>query len=106
MNSTVVFSLYDFLQRIVFNLQCFSFSFQQQEQDPTNLYIANLPVYFSEKDLDMMFKDYGTVISTRILRKPDGLSRGVGFARMESKEKCDQIIQAFNGKILPGKIIH
>ncbi|KAL5006779.1 hypothetical protein ScPMuIL_015585 [Solemya velum] len=75
---------------------------KQQEQDPTNLYIANLPVYFSEKDLDIMFKDYGTVISTRILRKPDGLSRGVGFARMESKEKCDQIIQAFNGKILPG----
>ena len=49
-----------------------------------------------------MLKDYGTVISTRILRKPDGVSRGVGFARMESKEKCDAVINAFNGKILPG----
>ncbi|KAH3720758.1 hypothetical protein DPMN_063662 [Dreissena polymorpha] len=75
---------------------------KQQEQDPTNLYIANLPLYFSEQNLENMLKDYGTVISTRILRKPDGVSRGVGFARMESKEKCDQVINAFNGKILPG----
>ncbi|XP_046363891.1 RNA-binding motif, single-stranded-interacting protein 3-like isoform X5 [Haliotis cracherodii] len=74
----------------------------QQEQDPTNLYIANLPIYFTEKNLENMFKDYGTVISTRILRKPDGLSRGVGFARMESREKCQQVIDAFNAKILPG----
>ena len=81
------------------------FFFQQQEQDPTNLYIANLPLYFSEQNLENMLKDYGTVISTRILRKPDGVSRGVGFARMESKEKCEQVINGFNGKILPGKMV-
>ncbi|XP_062586558.1 RNA-binding motif, single-stranded-interacting protein 1-like isoform X3 [Saccostrea cucullata] len=75
---------------------------KQQEQDPTNLYIANLPIYFAETNLENMFKDYGTVISTRILRKPDGISRGVGFSRMESKEKCERIIDQFNGKILPG----
>lgn len=77
--------------------------FQQQEQDPTNLYIANLPIFYSESELESMFKSYGTVISTRILRNQDGISRGVGFARMESKEKCEQIIAAFNGKIIPGK---
>lgn len=49
-----------------------------------------------------MFKEYGTVISTRILRNPDGVSKGVGFARMESKEKCEQIITVFNGKLVPG----
>ncbi|XP_052833215.1 RNA-binding motif, single-stranded-interacting protein 3 isoform X3 [Octopus bimaculoides] len=74
----------------------------QQEQDPTNLYIANLPPYFTEEHLENLFKEYGTVISTRILRKLDGQSRGVGFARMESKEKCEQIIQNFNSKILAG----
>ena len=82
---------------------CVFFYLQQQEQDPTNLYIANLPLYFSEQNLENMLKDYGTVISTRILRKPDGVSRGVGFARMESKEKCEAVINAFNGKVLPGK---
>lgn len=42
------------------------------------------------------------MISTRILRDSSGVSKGVGFARMESKEKCEQIIQMFNGNALPG----
>ncbi|KAL8610123.1 hypothetical protein ACOMHN_024589 [Nucella lapillus] len=75
---------------------------KQQEQDPTNLYIANLPLGFSEKHLENLFKDYGTVISTRILRKPDGTSRCVGFARMESRDKCDTIITTFNNKHVQG----
>lgn len=75
---------------------------KQQEQDTTNLYIANLPAFISETDLEKMFEPYGSVISTRILRDNNGFSRGVGFARMESKEKCEQIIQAFNGKLLQG----
>jgi len=75
---------------------------QQQEQDPTNLYISNLPAYVSEVDLEAMFSSYGKVISTRILRDPQGTSRGVGFARMDTKETCEAIINAFNGKFMNG----
>ena len=56
-----------------------------------------------EKDLEGMFSPFGTVISTRILRDNNGVSRGVGFCRMESKEKCSQIIEAFNGHMVQGK---
>lgn len=49
-----------------------------------------------------MLAKYGQVISTRILRDSEGVSKGVGFARMESKEKCEQIIQIFNGMVMPG----
>uniref|UniRef100_A0A8R1DEG0 RRM domain-containing protein n=1 Tax=Caenorhabditis japonica TaxID=281687 RepID=A0A8R1DEG0_CAEJA len=70
---------------------------QQQEQDPTNLYIANLPLEFTEQMLETELNKYGMVISTRILRTPDNQSRGVGFARMDSKEKCEVIISALNG---------
>ncbi|XP_074093527.1 RNA binding motif single stranded interacting protein alan shepard isoform X2 [Cotesia typhae] len=75
---------------------------QQQEQDPTNLYIANLPLNFKENDVEGLLAQHGQVISTRILRDTLGQSKGVGFARMESKEKCEQIIQMFNGKALQG----
>ncbi|CAB3361765.1 Hypothetical predicted protein, partial [Cloeon dipterum] len=74
----------------------------QQEQDPTNLYIANLPLNYKENDLDALLTKYGQVISTRILRDTNGQSKGVGFARMESKEKCEQIIQMFNSQQLQG----
>lgn len=75
---------------------------QQQEQDPTNLYIANLPPHFKESDLDNLLSKYGQVISTRILRDSMGISKGVGFARMENKDKCEQIITIFNGNTLSG----
>uniref|UniRef100_A0A8C9RWE1 RNA binding motif single stranded interacting protein 2 n=1 Tax=Scleropages formosus TaxID=113540 RepID=A0A8C9RWE1_SCLFO len=83
---------------------------KQQEQDPTNLYISNLPLTMDEQELEAMLKPFGQVISTRILRDGSGTSRGVGFARMESTEKCEAIIQHFNGKYIktppgvPGRI--
>lgn len=76
-------------------------SANQQEQDPTNLYIANLPGDIKEDNLEMYFASFGTVISTRVLRDNKGFSKGVGFARMESKEKCEDIIKKFNGQYLP-----
>uniref|UniRef100_A0A8C4YZ31 RNA binding motif single stranded interacting protein 3 n=1 Tax=Gadus morhua TaxID=8049 RepID=A0A8C4YZ31_GADMO len=85
---------------------------KQQEQDPTNLYISNLPVSMDEQELENMLKPLGHVISTRILRDANGVSRGVGFARMESTEKCEVVIQHFNGKYLktppgiPGRSCH
>uniref|UniRef100_A0A8C7TMH1 RNA binding motif single stranded interacting protein 1 n=1 Tax=Oncorhynchus mykiss TaxID=8022 RepID=A0A8C7TMH1_ONCMY len=82
---------------------------KQQEQDPTNLYISNLPLSMDEQELENMLKPFGQVISTRILRDSNGASRGVGFARMESTDKCDAVIAHFNGKFIktppgvPGK---
>ncbi|TSU50037.1 RNA-binding motif, single-stranded-interacting protein 2 [Bagarius yarrelli] len=55
---------------------------KQQEQDPTNLYISNLPLSMDEQELESMLKSFGQVISTRILRDANGTSRGVGFARL------------------------
>ncbi|XP_053564120.1 RNA-binding motif, single-stranded-interacting protein 2 isoform X3 [Bombina bombina] len=73
---------------------------KQQEQDPTNLYISNLPVSMDEQELETLLKPFGQVISTRILRDANGTSRGVGFARMESTEKCEAVINHFHGKYI------
>ena len=77
---------------------------KQQEQDPTNLYIANLPADYNEQMLQELLESEGLVISTRILRNADGNSRGVGFARMDSKECCDKIITKYNGTSLDGSL--
>ncbi|KTG35039.1 hypothetical protein cypCar_00026349, partial [Cyprinus carpio] len=72
----------------------------KQEQDPTNLYLSNLAVSVDEQELEAQLRPFGHVISTRILRDASGMSRGVGFARMESTEKCEVVIQHLNGKYL------
>jgi len=76
-------------------------SSQQQEQDETNLYFANLDPDMTEQDLRQALGAFGTVISVRILRDPHKQSRGVGFARMSDREQCQEIINQFNNKTFP-----
>ena len=71
---------------------------KQQEQDPTNLYFSNLPKEFEESDLEQLLAPVGHVVSTRILRDQSGLSRGVGFARLDSRERCEHAIKLLNNK--------
>ncbi|CAD5220845.1 unnamed protein product [Bursaphelenchus xylophilus] len=77
-------------------------TFPHAVQDPTNLYIANLPKDFEEVNIRDLFSRHGVVISTRVLRFDDGSSRCVGFARMDSKETCEFIINRYHGKPLEG----
>ncbi|XP_019858957.1 PREDICTED: RNA-binding motif, single-stranded-interacting protein 1-like [Amphimedon queenslandica] len=75
---------------------------RRQEEDPTNLYLSNLPKYYSEKDLEKLLSPYGRIISTRVLREPSGYSRGVGFVRLDSRENCEKAREALNNTIFPG----
>lgn len=50
------------------------------DPNSTNIYVSNLPCDMNEKDMQEIFSDY-VVVSNRILRDTNGLSRGVGFAR-------------------------
>ncbi|XP_065313693.1 putative uncharacterized protein DDB_G0282499 isoform X2 [Gordionus sp. m RMFG-2023] len=72
--------------------------------DSTNLYIANLPPHMQERDLEKMISPYGPVLSIRILKEMGNnlKSRGVGFARMESRSCCERVISNINGKIVEG----
>jgi RNA recognition motif-containing protein len=77
---------------------------KQREQDPTNLYFANLPHSIDEASLtDMLQTRFNVqVSSTRIMRERTGQSKGVGFARIDESLICDRIIQELNQKPYPG----
>ncbi|CAI4210747.1 unnamed protein product [Parascedosporium putredinis] len=82
------------------------------DESSTNLYISNLPKHMTElvrlhtyealsslpqiPELSAIFAGY-TIMSSKILRDSMGNSRGVGFARFESRGICDEIIKSFNG---------
>lgn len=76
-------------------------SSQQQEQDTTNLYFANLDPHMTEQDLRQALSQHGNVISVRILRDQQKLSRGVGFARMGDRDQCQAIINRFHNQSFP-----
>ncbi|KAH6668640.1 sporulation-specific protein [Plectosphaerella plurivora] len=66
------------------------------DDDSTNLYISNLPKGLTEVELSSIFLGF-TILSSKILRDSMGNSRGVGFARFESRDVCDEVIKTFNG---------
>ncbi|KAF2968423.1 hypothetical protein GQX73_g5158 [Xylaria multiplex] len=66
------------------------------DDESTNLYISNLPRHFSEAELGTVFLGF-TILSSKILRDGMGNSRGVGFARFESRDICDRVIEEFQG---------
>ncbi|KAF2829322.1 hypothetical protein CC86DRAFT_286393 [Ophiobolus disseminans] len=63
----------------------------------TNLYVSNIPKNYNEHELAAVFKPH-KVCSSRILRDPSGTGRGVGFARFETREICDEVIRDYNNK--------
>lgn len=75
-------------------------SFPPSCEDPTNLYFSGLPVDVSEAELEKMLLPF-VCVSSRILRNATGASRGVGFARMNSRKVCAQIIGRLNDTRLP-----
>ncbi|TVY25317.1 Sporulation-specific protein [Lachnellula hyalina] len=66
------------------------------DDNSTNLYVSNLPKNMTEAELGAVFIGY-KVSSSRVLRDANNNSRGVGFARFESRDVCEDIIEQFHG---------
>ncbi|KAL8640644.1 MAG: hypothetical protein Q9228_002459 [Teloschistes exilis] len=69
----------------------------------TNLYLSNLPKSMNEAELQAIFKSKHpefTIVNHKVLKDENGLSRGVGFARFETPEICQQVIEEFSGMLL------
>ena len=80
---------------------------KQREQDPTNLYFANLPADIDEACLAMLLRNRfsANVNSTRVMREKSGDSKGVGFARIDDGKLCHKIITELSGRPFPSNII-
>lgn len=61
----------------------------------TNLYVSCLPKDINEHQLASLFEPF-KVCSSRVLRDGSGVGRGVGFARFDSRETCEQVIKKFH----------
>lgn len=62
-----------------------------------NLYISGLTPNTDERALEDLFKPYGELVYTRILRNQDGSSKSVGFVLFKEKEKAEAAIRDLQG---------
>ena len=68
-----------------------------------NLYISGLPKTMSEQQLEMLFQKYGEIITSKVLKDENKLSRGAGFVRFDKRSQAQAAIDSLNGAQLPGE---
>jgi len=65
-----------------------------------NLYVCGLRLDVTQPELENMFNQFGTIISSKILTDPKtGVSKGVGFVRFDQRMEAEVAIAKLNGQI-------
>lgn len=71
-----------------------------------NIYVGNLDFKVNEKDLEEIFKEFGTVNSSKIITdKYSGRSKGYGFIEMEDQQEAEHAISELNGATVENRNI-
>lgn len=70
------------------------------------LYVGGLPYSTTDRQLEEVFSEHGTVESARVITdRMTGRSRGFGFVEMSSPEEAESAANALNGTQLEGRTI-
>jgi RNA recognition motif-containing protein len=72
----------------------------------SKLYVGGLAYSVTDKELEELFAEHGTVVSTAVIKDRDsGQSKGFGFVEMSSEDEAQNAIKALNGQELSGRSI-
>jgi RNA recognition motif-containing protein len=68
------------------------------------LYVGNLSYDTSDRDLQQLFEQFGSVQSAQVIMDRDsGRSKGFGFVEMGSDQEAQAAISGLNGKEVGGR---
>ncbi|ANE50919.1 RNA recognition motif domain-containing protein [Flavisolibacter tropicus] len=71
-----------------------------------NIYVYNIPIHLSNKELESLFSSYGEVLSVEIEKnKETSLSLCIAYVHMPIETQAQRAIVALNGMELYGRKI-
>ncbi|XP_022763416.1 polyadenylate-binding protein 2-like isoform X2 [Durio zibethinus] len=71
-----------------------------------NLYVKNLDDSISDEKLKELFSQYGTITSCKVMRDPNGISKGSGFVAFSTPEEASRALVEMNGKVVVSKPLY
>uniref|UniRef100_A0A2P2MLQ4 Polyadenylate-binding protein n=1 Tax=Rhizophora mucronata TaxID=61149 RepID=A0A2P2MLQ4_RHIMU len=71
-----------------------------------NLYVKNLDDSIGDDKLKELFSPFGTITSCKVMRDPNGISRGSGFVAFASPEEASRALLEMNGKMIISKPLY
>eukprot|EP01023_Acetabularia_acetabulum_P050106 TRINITY_DN538_c0_g1_i11.p1 TRINITY_DN538_c0_g1~~TRINITY_DN538_c0_g1_i11.p1 ORF type:complete len:688 (-),score=120.58 TRINITY_DN538_c0_g1_i11:1031-3094(-) len=73
-----------------------------KEKKFTNIFIKNLPHSYDDKKVEELFKPFGAITSTIVMKDQDGSSRGFGFVNFEEAGDAARAVDNINETELEG----
>ncbi|URD99541.1 Polyadenylate-binding protein [Musa troglodytarum] len=71
-----------------------------------NLYLKNLDASIGDDKLRELFSGFGTITSCKVMREPNGISKGSGFVALSAAEEAARALAEMNGKMVCGKPLY
>ncbi|KAH9833331.1 uncharacterized protein C8Q71DRAFT_775076 [Rhodofomes roseus] len=71
--------------------------------DPCNLFIKNLDTSIDSNGLFTHFRQFGQIVSARVMRNENGDSRGFGFVSYQTPDQAAAAMHGMNGVVLGTK---
>ncbi|XP_076919472.1 polyadenylate-binding protein 2-like [Bidens hawaiensis] len=71
-----------------------------------NLYLKNLDDSVTDDSLREYFAPFGTITSCKVMRDPNGTSKGSGFVAFSTSEEASRALMEMNGKMIAGKPLY
>ncbi|XP_020265582.1 polyadenylate-binding protein 8-like [Asparagus officinalis] len=71
-----------------------------------NLYLKNLDDSIGDEKLRELFSEFGTITSCKVMRDPNGISRGSGFVAFSNPEDASRALAEMNGKMIGSKPLY
>ncbi|GAV62474.1 RRM_1 domain-containing protein/PABP domain-containing protein [Cephalotus follicularis] len=71
-----------------------------------NLYIKNLDDSITDDKVKELFSEFGTITSCKVMRDPNGISRGSGFVAFSTAEEASRALTEMNGKMVVSKPLY
>ncbi|GMH18143.1 hypothetical protein Nepgr_019984 [Nepenthes gracilis] len=72
----------------------------------TNLYIKNIDDSVDDEKLRELFSPFGSITSCKVMRDPNGVSRGSGFVAFSAAEEASRAVMEMNGKMILSKPLY
>ncbi|KAJ7563189.1 hypothetical protein O6H91_03G099800 [Diphasiastrum complanatum] len=86
--------------------------FEQDRKDKiekyqgANLYLKNLDDTFDDEKLKELFQAFGNITSCKVMRDPQGQSRGSGFVAYSAPEEASRAVAEMNGRMVGSKPLY
>uniref|UniRef100_A0A0C9RIN6 Polyadenylate-binding protein n=1 Tax=Wollemia nobilis TaxID=56998 RepID=A0A0C9RIN6_9CONI len=72
----------------------------------SNVYVKNIDDGVDDEELQTIFGQYGTIVSTKIMRDDKGISKGFGFVCFGTPEEANKALAELSGHMLHNKPLY